>query len=95
MNNWWLATLENFGLITRDQAVHIANEIKNSIHKEKYEEAFEDLKQILDRNKGLHSTLLTELEDKMYSLKDDVSTLKKELEALKSPQKPLAKEPKD
>jgi len=50
MHNWWIAALEHAGIWTREQAEHVSNEIRNTVHREKYSEAFEELGAIL--NKG-------------------------------------------
>ena len=47
MHNWWIASLEHFGLITREEAEHISKEIRLSIHKEDYSEAIKSLEAIL------------------------------------------------
>lgn len=69
MNNWWLAALEHFGLITREQAQHISNEIKNSIHKDNYVECFDELQAILGRNRVDSTSLLGKIEADVAELK--------------------------
>jgi hypothetical protein len=49
MNNWWIAALEHAGIWTREQAEHVSDSIKFGIHREKYTEAYNDLKDILSK----------------------------------------------
>ena len=73
--NWWLATLESLGILTHDQAKHIAENIKNSIHKDNYDEALQELKSILnvEHFKGL--PIVTKLETDIEDLKSRTSEL--------------------
>lgn len=77
--NWWLAALEHFGLITRDEALHIANEIKNSIHKDNYVDAYDELEGILGKIKYPEDPIMAKLRGEVVNLKLDVDELRSEL----------------
>ena len=77
MHNWWIAALEEFGLITREEAQHISQEIRLTTHRENYKEAFEELHIILGDRKITQSNLLE-------GLKNDIAILKNELRALQT-----------
>lgn len=77
MHNWWIASLEHFGLITREQAEHIANNIKNSIHKDVYTETFRELEAILGTAKFDSTTIIQKLQDRVNQLEADLAKLKK------------------
>lgn len=62
MNNWWIAALELAGIWTHEQAEHVANNVKNSIHKEKYDEAKKELEAILDAGKFTEIPLVKQIE---------------------------------
>ena len=76
MHNWWIASLEYFGLISREEAEHIAGEIKNSIHKENYKENFDELTTILDGAKVKSTPILKKLQNDFAGLKRDVEAVK-------------------
>lgn len=76
MHNWWIAALEHAGIWTREQAEHVSDEVKNSLHRERYAEAYEELGSILA--KGNFSGLPT-----VSKLETDVSYLLQEIEKLK------------
>jgi hypothetical protein len=87
MHNWWIASLEHFGLITRAEAEHLAANIKLSIHKDNYKEAFQELEAILGEG-NLNNTPIVE------KLKGEIADLRHKVEDLgpsKEQIKPLAK----
>lgn len=69
MHNWWIAALEHAGIWTREQAEHVSNEIKNSLHRERYTEAYEELGNILSKGKFEGLPILTRLEADIEDLK--------------------------
>lgn len=76
MHNWWIASLEHFGLITREEAEHMAANIKLAIHKDNYPEAYRELEAILGDG-GLEGTpLIKQLRNDLEDLKDEVRSLK-------------------
>ena len=75
MQNWWIAAFEHFGLITREEAEHIANNIKLSIHKENYKEAFSELEAILKDGKLDKLSIVSKLEGEIAGLRADVDKL--------------------
>ena len=81
MNNFWIAGLEYIGALTHEEAEDLANNIKNSIHNERYAEAFTELKSILDAgpSKGLSA---------IAKLENDVEELKAELKKVLQSKKP-------
>lgn len=72
--NWWLAALEFYGLITREEALHIADNIKNTIHKDNYVDAYDELSTILGSSKLHNSNLLAQLQADVAQLKADHTT---------------------
>lgn len=48
-HNWWLATLEHLGLLTRDEAQHLSQELKTKIHKDTYVESFREVETVLSK----------------------------------------------
>lgn len=74
-HNWWIAALEYFGLITREEAEHISGEIRNTIHPERYIDAFSELESILQRRKHVPLTALDRLQSKVTELEMKVSKL--------------------
>jgi hypothetical protein len=77
MHNWWIAALEHFGLITRDEAQHISDEIRLSIHKDKYVENFQELEYILGKLDSKKNNVINELENKVLALEVELDKLKK------------------
>jgi polyhydroxyalkanoate synthesis regulator phasin len=75
-HNAWLAVLEHFGFLTRKEAEHLANEIKNSIGSENYEQTYDLIKGILDKGEIKAHSIFTELEDKVKALEAKVTTIK-------------------
>lgn len=80
MHNWWIASLEHFGLITREEAEHIANNIKNSIHKDNYVEAYRELEAILGAAKFDSTTTIQKLQDRVNQLEAKVQNLSDSLQ---------------
>jgi len=76
MHNWAIAIMEHAGLLTREQAQKLSDEVKLRIHKEVYTEAFNEVGSILG-----DSHVLTELK----GLKTNVAALEAELHAAKTP----------
>lgn len=50
MHNWWIATFEHLGLLTRDEAEHLSNNIRLGIHPENYKDAYNSLGAILSES---------------------------------------------
>lgn len=71
MHNWWIAALEHFGVITREEAEHISNNIKNSIHKENYKETFNELEAIFRDYDSDDKPIVSQLRDDVDELKAD------------------------
>jgi hypothetical protein len=78
MHNWWIAALEHFGLITRDEAEHISENIRLTIHKDRYREAYEELSAILTNNKAPTVHVIHNLESQIRALTADIEKLKSE-----------------
>lgn len=87
MNNWWLAALEHFGLVTHEEAEHIAGEIKNSIHKEGYLETYEEFEGLLGKAKDVQSTVMVKLQAEVADLRSQLTQLKEEKKPIASPKK--------
>lgn len=84
MHNWWIAALEHFGLVTREEAEHISNNIKLGIHRENYAEAFRELEAILADAKVKTEPLVSRLESRIRLLEDAAVTEVKKTVASKS-----------
>lgn len=57
-HNWWIAALEYYNVITREEAETLAEELRDTIYPDKYKDAIKMLKSILDRkNKQDVSTI--------------------------------------
>lgn len=69
MNNWWIAALEHAGIWTREQAEHVSNEVKNTIHRENYKDAYDELGGILSKGKFEGLPLVSKLETDVEELK--------------------------
>jgi hypothetical protein len=76
MHNWWIAALEEFGLITREEAEHISEQIRLSIHKDVYRQAYEEFHSILERKNLDGRHVFDELQNDILTLKNDVAELK-------------------
>lgn len=74
MHNWWIAALEHFGLITREEAKHISDEIRLSIHKDRYEETYQELELILGKLDLRKSRILSDLESKIDTLESKLDS---------------------
>lgn len=48
MDNWWLAVLEYYGILTYEEADHLSEHIKNSIGNSQYRNASKAMKEIMD-----------------------------------------------
>jgi len=75
MYNWWIGVLEKLEILTHEQAVHLADKLKNSIHKENYTEALQELESILDVEQFKGTPLVTKLESDIDDLKSKVLSL--------------------
>lgn len=76
MQNWPIAILEHYGLLTREEAEHIANEIKNTIGSETYTETYEIVKNIIAKGNLEKHDLLPDLSRKIKALQARVDVLK-------------------
>jgi len=76
MHNWWLATLEHFGILTREEAEHIATEIKSTIHKDNYQEAYRELEAILGSSKIDSLPIIKQLQADVDELQHEIATFK-------------------
>lgn len=76
MHNWWIAALEEFGLVTREEAEHMSQEIKLTIHKERYKEALDELQAILGNRKITTQHIIEDLQSDIANLKSEVEKLK-------------------
>lgn len=83
MHNWWIAALEEFGLITREEAEHISDEIRNSIHKDRYKETFLEFHAIVEKKKFEVKKVIEELYSDIAELKLEVAKLKEAKESKK------------
>lgn len=81
MDNWWIATLEHYGILTYDEAEHLSEQIANSIGNVKYRDASRALQEILENYKGTKKKVETGLLP--LSLKDDVQALEAKVDSLK------------
>lgn len=79
MHNWWIAAFEHYGLITREEAEHIAENIKLAIHKENYKEAYNELEAILGEAKLDTLPVVKQLHDNIDKLQAEVEELKTKL----------------
>lgn len=77
MHNWWIAALEHAGIWTREEAEHVADNIKNSIHKEKYSESYDELGRIISAGKFNKMPLIIRLETDVAEVKSKVADLSK------------------
>lgn len=77
MHNWWIATLEHAGIITREEAKKLSDEIKTRIHKEDYGSAYREIENILKQKES--ST--------MDSIHKDIEILKHKISELSTPKK--------
>jgi len=75
MHNWWIAALEHFGLINRDEAEHISDEIRLTIHKDRYGEAYKELEAILSEKSKDTVHNLGALQNKVMELELKVEEL--------------------
>lgn len=75
MHNWPIAVLEHFGLLTRTEAEHIANEIKTTIGSENYTETYDIVKNIIVKGEFKSRTLLPDLEAKVKELETKIKVL--------------------
>jgi hypothetical protein len=73
MHNWWLATLEHAGLLTREEAQKIADQIKIRIHKEVYSEAYREIENIVGADSPLKA--LSDLKSQVKILEAKISEL--------------------
>jgi hypothetical protein len=73
MNNWWIAALELAGIWTHEQAEHVANNVKNSIHKEKYDEAKKELEAIIADGKFSDMPLVKQIEADVKEVKHTIA----------------------
>lgn len=76
MHNWWIAAFEHAGIWTREQAEHVSNEIKNSLHREKYTEAFKELESILNKGSFEGLAIVTRLEAELADIKNELASIK-------------------
>ena len=76
MHNWWIAALEEFGLITREEAEHISEQIRLSIHKDVYRQAYEEFHSILERKNLDTRHVFHDLQNDLLTLRNDVAELK-------------------
>jgi hypothetical protein len=83
MHNWWIAALEHAGIWTREQAEHVSKEIKTSIHRENYQDAFNELGAILNKGHFDKPPVVTQLKSDIKTAKKDtvaeIIGLKKEI----------------
>jgi hypothetical protein len=78
MHNWWIAALVSAGVWTEEQAQHVSDNIKTTIHKDNFKEALAELKAILSKGEfGIPS--ITELEATVASLENKVKLLTDQL----------------
>lgn len=77
MNNWWIAALELEGIIDREKAELIAESLRDTIHPDKYADAYNDLKTILDNRRRITQTTIDELRDNLLDIQNTLDGLKK------------------
>lgn len=77
MHNWWIAALEHFGILTRDEAQNISDNIKLGIHRENYIEAYKDLGAILLESGHDGASLVKKLTQDVEDLKANFASLDK------------------
>ncbi len=88
MHNWWLATMEEVGLLTKEEAAHISLEIRSKIHKEDYEGASREIRAILNKSKlGDNFNKFDKLKGDVLVAKQKISDLEEEIAKLKPAQK--------
>jgi len=75
MHNWWIAALEHFGIISREEAEHISEEIRLSIHKDRYVETYQELELILNKQTEEKTSTIFVLQNKIAELEAAVETL--------------------
>jgi len=76
MHNWWIAALEEFGLINRDEAEHISEQIRLSIHKDRYKETYEELHAILSKKKLESQHIMDDLHNEILHIRSEIDKLK-------------------
>jgi polyhydroxyalkanoate synthesis regulator phasin len=99
MHNWWIAALVKSGVWTEEQAQHVSDNIKTTIHKDNFHEALNELDAIFSKEEAKFGVpTVAKLEAEVESLKSKVSVLtehlatKVEAEVSKTPAKtPVAK----
>lgn len=90
-HNWWIAAFEAAGIWTREQAEHVSDSIKIGIHREKYPEAFNDLKDILSKGAfGVGS--ITNVESEITALKAQIKLLVEQVATKVEAEVPVVKE---
>lgn len=80
MHNWWIASLEHFGLITHEEGEHLANNIKNSIHRDNYNDAVKSLEAILGEGKIDGLSVIQKLKNELEDTKTELRSLKTEVD---------------
>lgn len=73
MHNHWIAAFEHAGIWTREQAEHVSNELRNTIHREKYSEAYEELGSILKKGEFKGLPVVTKLEAAVEDLQTNAA----------------------
>lgn len=81
MHNWWIAMFEHIGVLTHEQSKRLSEELKNSILKDNYEEAYEHIKAIVG------SSFFTDMPS-MPKLMAEIDTLKIRLSHFETDIKP-------
>jgi translation initiation factor 2 gamma subunit (eIF-2gamma) len=76
MNNWWIATLNVMGLLNREQAAHLSDEIKSRIHKESFNDTISEVVEILEEKKLNYQSVLTNMQDEINELKAELEETK-------------------
>jgi cell fate (sporulation/competence/biofilm development) regulator YmcA (YheA/YmcA/DUF963 family) len=78
-HNWWLATFEHAGIITREEAMKLSEEIRLRIHKEDYVGAFREVETLLSKNN------LLEKFNRLKNVQNDLAVLQKKVDLLTTP----------
>ena len=83
MDNRWIALLQHYGLLTRNEAEKICKDIQDSVGSASYSDADKDIKNIIADGKFPERMKLPDLEEKLKQLEQDHTLLVNDFEKYK------------